>query len=162
MKDKMKLNEDFYTKETFNQLKAEDLPNFPVEFADCTFNNCDFQGADLGGYIFDNCHFKGCNLSLVKLHRTKLLKVFLEETKAEGLRFEHCDAFALSLNVANSLLRSCTFSELNLKKGVFKDSNIIDCDFYKNNLSESNFEGSTLTGTMFNGCDFSKANFLEA
>lgn len=158
----MIMDRDFYSKETFLQLKTEDLPSFPIEFADCTFTNCNFQGADLSGFIFDNCRFKGCNLSIVKLHKTKLLQVFLEDTKAEGLRFEHCDTFALSLNVSNSLLRSCTFSELNLKKASFSESNIIDCDFYKTNLSESSFEGSNLRGTMFNGCDLSKANFYEA
>lgn len=148
--------------ETYTQLKTTDLPSFPVEFANCTFENCDFQGADLSSYIFDNCTFKGCNLSLVKLHKTKLLKIILEESKAEGLRFEHCDTFAMSLHVKNCLLRSCTFAELNLSKVQFENANIIDCDFYQTKLMEASFTGCVLTGTMFNSCDLSKANFLDA
>ena len=81
------LVEQTITKQTFTaELKQVQ------EFYKCTFEQCDFQNAELVDLLFTNCEFKSCNLSNVSLKGTQLDHVVLMTAK--------CSAYTL-MNVVH-------------------------------------------------------------
>ena len=65
-------------------------------------------------------------------------------------------------NFKKSFLRYCNFSDLNLKKAVFKECKINECNFIDTCLVEADFSDTDLQDTVFHNCDLSKANFSGA
>lgn len=121
------------------------------EYENCTFNNRDFTSEGLSGYTFNNCTYNSCNLSLVKLHNTAFRNVTFKECKMLGLHFETCNEFGLSFLFDGCQLNHSSFHNANIKKTVFKNSQ----------LQETDFSGADLTHAVFDNCNLAQAVFFR-
>ena len=94
------------------------------EYENCKFISCNFSNSDLSQRNFTNCEFNGCNLSMAKLNKTVISNVVFKDCKLLGLVFENCNEFLFSLTIENCSLNISSFYKLNLKKTIFKNSNL--------------------------------------
>ncbi len=137
----------------FDQIfPPEDVKNLrpaQSEFEGCTFKGCDFSRADFSESIFTECTFAGCNLSMAKLHKAALRDVRFSACKMLGLHFDDCIPAGLSLYFEDCALNHSTFTQLKLKKTVFKNAL----------LHEADFTGCDLSSCVFSRCDFTRATF---
>ncbi|GAA0124918.1 pentapeptide repeat-containing protein [Clostridium sp. CTA-19] len=154
------LDNDYYRKK-FSNIKES---KFLIEknFEQCEFLNCDFLQGDFSCSTFEDCIFKECNLALINVDDTKFRNVTFEGCKIVGINFTKCDNFILDVKFFESLINSCNFSRLSLKKTSFKGSIIKECDFIEVNLQECDFTYTTLTKSVFLDCNLSKADFSYA
>lgn len=154
--------ENEYEDLTFSQLKKINEDVMDKAFINCKFNNCNFTQTDFSNSKFEDCTFNECNLTLVKYDDVKLRNVKFKGCKLVGVNFNKCDTFILEIGFQDSLIESCNFSSLVLKKSLFKNSNILESDFVGTDLSECDFTCSSLGGTIFDNSNLSKANFSDA
>jgi fluoroquinolone resistance protein len=120
-----------------------------AEYEQCDFINCDFSGSKLTSNIFIDCRFTDCNLSLAVIEGTALRNVTFINCKMLGLRFDHADAFLLSLRFDRCTLDCSSFFKMKLKKTVFT----------KSSLRELDLTGADLTQAVFDQCDLDKTLF---
>lgn len=105
------------------------------EYDHCRFVNCNFSGTDLGGITFLACEFAGCNLDLVKLVKTGFQEVKFADCKMQGLHFEHCNKFGLSVSFTNCSLNYSSFYQTLLKKTIFRKVVLREADFTESDLT---------------------------
>lgn len=103
-----------------------------LRFEDCTFRDCDFNGATLGETAFQDCTFEECKLS--------------------GLRWDEVRA----LNFA------CTWRRCNLSFGVFTGRDLTHCTFKDCKMEEVDLERTVCDGLAFDGCELSGAQWSGA
>lgn len=158
---------DILLDEVFEELKLEkksfagdDLSR--KEFFDCQFVECDFSESDMSHTIFEDCTFTRCNLSLVKLNNARLRGIKFVETKLLGLDFAKCDRFILEFECHKSIIKNCSFREMNIQKTKFAGCDILDCDFIESNLVSSDFSEANLRGTTFLKSNLEKCDFSNA
>lgn len=118
----------------------------------CTFEYCDFSGADLRGFRFVSCTFRHSNLSLAKLARSAWQGVTFEDCKLVGLDFEQVDKIGLECAFRRCLLHHSVLAGLPLRKTLFAH-----CQ-----LHEVDFGGADLREAVFDHCDLSRAVFLQS
>ncbi len=133
-----------------------------LEYENCHFKNCDFSEADLSGCIFTDCRFDTCNLSLAKLDKTALRTVHFTHCKMLALRFDSCNSFGLELGFENCRLDHSSFYGTKIKKTVFLNSQLVECDFAECDLSGSVFSNCDLTGTLFENTILEYTDFRTA
>jgi uncharacterized protein YjbI with pentapeptide repeats len=68
-----------------------------------------------------------------------------------GLRFDTCNGFGLSFSFDNCQLNHSSFFKTVIKKTVFKNSTLLECDF----------TDSDLTSAVFDNCDLAHAVFYN-
>src|SRR5690606_11425449 len=73
-----------------------------------------------------------------------------------------CNEFSLSISFENSQLNHAVFYQLKIKKTIFKNCQMIGCDFTEADLSESVFEKSNLQDAQFDRTQLQKADFRTA
>ena len=131
-------------------------------FIDCQFENCHFVESDWQQAQFTDCLFKNCHLTLVKVEGCRLHHVQFKECKLSGIEFFRCERKFFSIQLEQSLVQSCNFTELNMKKATFQGCKLRDVHFSHMDLTEANFTDTDLQGTLFHQCNLSKANFTHA
>ena len=155
---------DAFDDETFK--KDQDLLNHKnlqaKSFSHCVFDSIDFTGGNFCGSKFADCSFVNCNVSLVKFDGSRLQNVTFEDCKVVGANFCKCDPLFLFLKFKKSVLKSCNFSDLNLKETVFSGCSVQDTYFTSTNLAQADFSHSDLKGSMFHNTVLTKANFQRA
>jgi len=132
-------------------------------FSNCTFEHCNFTDSSWQKSTFIDCIFKHCNISLVSLKSARFQGVLFQECKLVGLEFCKCDtSFLFSLNIKDSFVKYCNFSNLDMRKTSLAKCKMFDCTFLNTFLFESDFSETDLQGSMFRNCDLTKANFADA
>jgi Uncharacterized low-complexity proteins len=144
-----------------------DKNNFGValargEYANCTFNGCDFAGGDLSGFKFLECQFADCNLSMVKLVGTVFGDVQFTNCKLIGTQFDSCNKFGFNVSYLQCNLSHASFYKLPMKKSCFRDSNLEEVDFTEADLSQATFDGCNLSRAIFEQTRLEKADFRKA
>ncbi|MGZ4037731.1 MAG: pentapeptide repeat-containing protein, partial [Bacteroidia bacterium] len=119
---------------------------------------CDFSGADLSDFKFINCNFNGCNLSLARLNKAALRDVTFKDSKLLGLQFDACNPFGLAFSVENCALDHSSFYKSKLKKTIFKNSQLRECDFTECDLSQSVLDNCDLNAAKFERTILEKAD----
>jgi uncharacterized protein YjbI with pentapeptide repeats len=136
--------------------------HLPGEFENCTFKNCNLNGADLSSSMFAECTFAGCDLSLAKLNKTILRDVVFKDCKMLGLRFDLCNEFGLSFRLEGCVLNHSSFYKTNLKKTIFKNSQLQETDFSEADLTSAVFDQCDLRQATFDRTNLEKADFRSA
>ena len=72
-----------------------------------------------------------------------------KDCKMLGARFDDCSKFGLELRFENCNLSHCSFYQVNLKKAVFKNTQLIEADLTQCDLSHA----------VLDGCDLMHASF---
>ena len=119
------------------------------EYENCDFTTCNFSATDLADLKFINCTFNNCNLSLAALKQTAFIDVRFQGCKMLGLRFDHCNEFALSFTTENCTLDHSSFYGRKLRKTKF-----INTQFHEVDFTDADF-----TAAIFDNCDFTNARF---
>ncbi len=143
----------------------QDYKNNPLakgEYDTCRFTHCDFAGSDLSQVKFIGCTFESCNLSLAKILNTGFQDVVFKDCKMLGLRFDTCDAFALTFRFDNCTLNNSTFYQLKMKKTQFKNTQLQEVDFTEADLGGAVFDNCDLPGAVFDHTVLEKADLTGA
>jgi len=149
----------YIEEKSFNKINFQTAQLQIGEYDNCVFNNCDFSNADLSEILFSDCEFIECNLSLTKLINTAFRDIKFNACKILGLHFENCNEFGLSFLFDSCLLNNSSFFEINIKKTIFKNSQLQELDFTGCNLTGSSFLNCDLTGSIFNNSILEKVDF---
>lgn len=131
-------------------------------FLDCIFEDCQFIDCLFSNGVFHGCTFRNCNLTLPNFEKARLQEVFFQGGKIVGANFHLVDKKLFFLAFEETVLQSCNFSDLMLKRGRFSRSKFRECDFKGTNLIEGNFQECDFEGTLFHQCDLSGADFRDA
>ena len=126
------------------------------------FKQCKFINTNWGNATFSDCHFFECNISLVSLNNCQFNNVVFDQCKLIGLDFFKCQKIILSPQFTNSILHTCDFKQLSLKKILFTGSILKNVLFTATDLSEADFSHADLVGTVFEKCILIKADFRSA
>lgn len=122
-----------------------------AEHENCTFVHCNFSGADLSNSRFTECIFQSCDLSNAKSQETVFRNAMFQECKLQGMHFDQCRSFLLSMRFDDCNLDFCTFTRLDLRTSSFKGSSLREADLTEANLAK----------TVFDNCDLERATFLN-
>jgi uncharacterized protein YjbI with pentapeptide repeats len=131
-------------------------------YEECTFNTCNFNGAQLAGITFRNCSFNNCDCSLASLKNTILQDVRFLNSKLLGVQFNQCNGFLLRVDFENCMLKLAGFYKLKLKNTRFKNCNLQEADFSEADLTGAAFENCDLLQTTFMKTNLEKADFRSA
>ena len=82
-----------------------------------------------------------------------LQNVQFKECKLIGLDFFKCERKFFSLSLDQSILQTCNFADLNMKKASFQGCKLRDVYFNHTHLIEANFTHTDLQGTIFHDCN---------
>jgi fluoroquinolone resistance protein len=128
----------------------------------CAFENCDFTEADFSSSRFEKCVFRSCNLSLIKTNDTSFQSTEFTDCKILGVNFTLCNPFALGICFSGSIINSCNFSGMKLRKSKFTECEIVDTDLINADLTEADFTSAKFRGAVFHNTNLSKAKFINA
>jgi len=131
-------------------------------YENCDFNNCDFSNSNLSGITFIDCEFTACNLSMTKINLTSFKNVNFIDTKLLGLRFDQCNTFGFEISLDNCIANHASFYKLNLKRTLFKNTQLREVDFVEVNLSKATFDYCDLQGAVFENTNMKETDFRTA
>ena len=132
------------------------------EYEQCTFEQCDLNGANLAGCCFIDCTFNGCNLSTARLLKTAFQEVRFTGCKLMGMRFDTCDTFLLSFFFHNCTLSHSVFTGLKLKGVTFSHCQLTEAEFTDADLANVPFTDTDLSGAVFDNTNLSGADLCTA
>lgn len=150
-----------YENKTFHQEDVEEAFSHG-KFSDCEFIHCQFLETNFRSARFLGCSFKHCQLQMVKMDQCYFQESVFDEVKIIGGEFYKCSKTLFSIHCKNSILLSCNFSHLPMKKTDFSGSKLQECFFNETSLSSSNFQKTDLMGTQFHHSDLSQSDFRGA
>ena len=136
---------------------------FPYrEMESCTFINCSMKDCDLSKVKIEECTFENCDFSGAKFFSTTLQDVHFENCKLMGIDFGDVNPFLLKMSFRRSLMRFCTFRELDLTGSRFESCMLQEAEFQSCDLSNVSFDESDLERTVLidnelKGADLSNA-----
>ena len=119
------------------------------EYNNCSFINCNFEGAHLSNNHFMDCEFIDCNLSNSRVKNTMLQGVEFHNCKLMGIQFSECNPFLFALHLYQCNLSFSSFYHFNIKNIRFNNCTLEEVDF-----TEADAEG-----VIFNECTFTRAIF---
>lgn len=151
-----------YTDQTFETIELEDASWAGKTFTNCRFVRCRFIRMNLTGALLSDCVFDHSELSLPLVTGCGMRQVSFEECKLVGVDFTKCNVNLFGISFKQSLIDTCNFSSLKLKKTPFLNCTIRDSRFIQSLLNEADFSGSDLERTLFHQCELEKANFIRA
>lgn len=151
-----------YEQKHFKAVHYTDHSLRDSSFSECQFENCHFIETNWTQVQFVDCLFKNCNISLIKVEQCRLQNIQFVESKLIGIDFFKCEKTFFSVYFDQSILQTCNFSDLNMKKTCFKGCKLREVYFNHTNLIEANFTHTDLQGTIFHNCNLSKADFTHA
>ncbi|QEN08339.1 pentapeptide repeat-containing protein [Oceanispirochaeta crateris] len=131
-------------------------------FQDCQFKSCRISDSLLRGSSFRNCLFEECELTLLKVDNAGFSNCQFTESMLQGINFSECNTPLFYPDFEKCEIRHCFFSNMDLKKKVFRDSKFQDCEFFRIDFREADFSRTAFSETPFSECDLRKANFTEA
>jgi fluoroquinolone resistance protein len=137
-------------------------PLLRAVYENCSFNNLDLSNLNFSDYRFIDCVFNGCNLSLTKLNKTGMQEVKFLGCKMLGLHFDAVNEFGLGLSFENCILNHSSFYKKKLKKTIFKNCAMQECDFSLTDLTAVQFDGCDLLNATFSDSILEKADFRTA
>ena len=129
-------------------------------YSNCTFYHCTFE--KMRGSQFSFCTFEQCHIQDDNLQKSRIQQCIFKECKLVALPFFQCEKRFFSPEFQNSLLMSCNFAEMMMKKGIFQKCKLKECFFTGTDLTSSDFSEADLEGTLFHRCNLTKANFTDA
>lgn len=128
------------------------------EYVGCTFADCNFQQADLSGFVFAECLFRGCDLSLARMEGAALREVAFEGCKMLGVRLGRCNPLGLDFSLTQCVADNTTFDALKLPKVSLKNTRLREVDFSGCDLSGATISGCDLWGATFDGTNLEGAD----
>jgi len=132
------------------------------EYDFCTFHNCNFASSDLSSFEFLECEFRNCDLNMVVLNDTAFKDVKFINCKLQGVDFQYCNSFLLSLGFEDCSLKLASFYKLQLKATVFSNCNLQEVDFVESNLMAAKFDNCDLNAAIFENTNLERADFNTA
>lgn len=122
-----------------------------TDFAGCAFKNVIFQRCDFSNCNFSNAYFNRCSLSDVKAVGISLPNAALKDVSFNRCNLEMCD-------LRTSELHRCNFNDVNmtaaivsdakLKEVELKDVKLINACFFKTKLAGLDFTKSDISGVQ--------------
>ena len=146
--------------------KLFDKYNFPEglshEFANCTFQHCDFSNKifDLAELI--DCSFIDCNLSMTRFENSVLNHVHFLGCKLMGVDFGKCSKFSFFVSFENCQMNYTVFHTNNLKNTLFQKCSLQEASFIGTNLQSAKFIECDLLHAIFDDTNLEKADFSKA
>ena len=132
------------------------------EYEDCRFINCNFNRVNLTETAFIECEFIDCDLSLSEIALSRFNGVSFKKCKLLGLRFDTCNNFGFSVKFSECDLSHASFYNMKIKKTVFAECIMHECDFAGSDLSSADFSGSDFLRCIFENTILEKADFSSA
>lgn len=123
------------------------------EFADCTFENCEFDTVQAIGCKFVDCVFSGC----------KIANPVLEGCIMTGSDFVDCRLLGVNWSVLSSgfIAPIAHLQGCQIKYNHFVGSNYPKFQFTGNDLAESMFADCDLSHSCFRRCQLHKTEFFR-
>lgn len=149
----------FYEDLIISKENLEEIDFREGEFYNCTFSNLDLSERDLREGTFENCSFKNVRLNNNKLDGVRFLGVVFLDSELISLNFTKINQFVIDINIENSYLKYCNFSDLNLGKMKIQSSSLIESICFQTNFEKGSFKGTDLNGTTFDRCNLEKVDF---
>ena len=143
------MEHEYIENQLFNKGDFSLKPLPKGEYDQCTFKSCNFLNADLSHIVFIDCIFSACDLSMARLLKTSFQNVSFHDCKMMGMRFDHCNDFALEVSFDQCILSHTSFYNTRMRKTLFKNSV----------LSEADFTECDATAALFEECDLTRATF---
>ncbi|MGB0423737.1 MAG: pentapeptide repeat-containing protein [Flavobacteriales bacterium] len=128
------------------------------EYEDCQFVNCNFQTVDLKQIVFDSCTFSDCDFHSAKTLLTAFRDVAFYQCRLEGIQFNSCNTFRLSMRFESCSLKYSSFYQLNMNQTQFISCELGDVDFEETLLSRCLFDNCSLENSIFLNSDLSLAD----
>ena len=147
---------------SFENLDSSSEQIILAEYESCTFKYCDFSNYNFSNFSFVDCEFNSCNLSLIALDNTSFRNVKSKQCKMLGLHFEHCQEFNLSFSFENTQLNHSSFYKIKIKKTIFDQCQLYECDFSESDLSNSAFKNCDLSGAIFDNTILEKVDLSSS
>lgn len=154
--------------ESYNEdkvFKLLDLSNLSFSdsfFVNCIFENCTFINSVWRNTKFQSSTFTSCNINFTKLEGSFLQDVTFNECKLVGIEFYKCNKIFFCINIKQSALLNCNFSDLGMKRASFYKSRVEECYFTGTQLEEADFIDTDLKGSIFHQCKLDKADFRNS
>ncbi|MEI7512104.1 MAG: pentapeptide repeat-containing protein [Candidatus Uhrbacteria bacterium] len=126
------------------------------------FSNLKLHNEDLTSSDFTDCVFDHCEIVLAKFTDCGLRNVTFKDCKLVGIDFTKCKTNFFEVSFKDSLVDTCNFSALKLKRIPFLHCTLRETRFVGTTLTEADFEDSDLEGALFHQCNLEKANFKNA
>lgn len=152
------INED----KVFKSLDVSNDSLVDHSFTNCTFEHCIFVNSVWNNTKFHSCTFTCCNMSFVKVAGCFLQDVAFDECKLVGIEFYKCNKIFFCINIKQSMLLNCNFSDLSMQKASFHKSQLKECYFTNTQLVAADFTDTDLQGSIFHMCKLDKADFRRA
>lgn len=148
----------YFEDQRFENVKY-DHTLFPQgDYEGCTFQQCDFNGADLSNFRFTDCDFNHCNLSNIKTGKTSFNDIRFSHCKLLGINFEQCSEFLFSVSFDHCTLDFSSFYKRGLKKAPFKNCSMKNVDFTDCDCRQAIFERCNLEDAKFENTNLEKAD----
>lgn len=155
-------NLDDYQDQVFEGIKLERESLCGRKYYDCTFKRCSFVNVDFSQCSFESCQFISSSVVASKMDNARFLDVSFKDCKMVGIIFSVLSDFAVSFSLEQTVLLSCTFSDMRIAKTRFESCQINDCLFANCDLRQSNFSASSFQSGQITNCDLRECNFLGA
>jgi fluoroquinolone resistance protein len=130
-------------------------------FEDCSFFNCVLSDISLERSRFSDCRFIDCDLSLARVEDSVFNGVRFQGCRLLGIDWRSCNKNLFSGRFENSLLDSCLFDGMKLRRGSFLKCSLRSALFEACDLREASFLGSHLLHCSFSDADLRKCDFRE-
>jgi len=125
----------------------------------CTFQDCQFNQADLSGYHFTECSFINCDFSLAKTIQTAFNEVKFVGCKLLGIHFDYCKSYPFDVVFDNCILNLSCFYQRKLKNASFKKCCLQEVDFTEADLSAVVFDDCDLLNATFDRTNLERTDF---
>lgn len=147
--------------ETFTGVAGDNAELRSASFSRCVFRNSSFQFARLTNCTFEHCVFDCCNLSLLHLHATRIIRAKFLNSKLSGINWSGTSGF-FSATFNGCVLDNSSFTSMNLSKYLFQACSFRDASFMDTKLVHAAFEECDLRNCTFHNTDLSHADFSTA
>jgi fluoroquinolone resistance protein len=131
-------------------------------YESCSFESCDLSDSVFSFCKFIDCIFTNCNLSMVKLTDCLLNDIKFINCKLLGINFSDCNDSLFTLKFNGCLLDYCSFVKKKMVKTRFINSSVKNVDFSECDLTKSSFSDSDLMNSVFYRTILREADFLSA
>ena len=133
-------------------LEGEDLRG--KEFYNCNFVQCNLKRADFSNAVLKDCKLEKCDLSLIKIEKTVLQDLLVDQSKMVGVDWTISD-----LQKKPKLRNRLTFIGSDVSFSLFINCNLIEISIIECKAKEADFSGADLSESKLIKTDFERAIF---
>jgi len=144
--------------ETFTGIEGDNAELHSATFSQCTFRNSSLQFAKLTNCVFEHCVFDCCNLSLLQVHTTKIIRAQFLNSKLSGINWSNASGI-FSASFTGCMMDNSSFTSMNLSKYTFQSCSFRDASFMDTKLAHATFDDCDLRRCTFQNTDLSFADF---